>query len=235
MESRPGSTRRGTTWRWIGCVETRSLERPFWARRGGGRGARRVGRGAALTCARACARQVIGFVRGKSVLHPHGFFGGGFGDLRALEGFADDLVSRRVRMPPPVMPCVSLAPAVPVGLGGDGMDGADGSFPTTCTVPGFLPPESLTARFQLVTPRLWRAAAGGGGGGSRPVVVLLPGTGEHGFLRRRHLISRPLARAGIASLILEGPYYGPRRPRAQRGSKVFTGRARRGAEGGGGG
>jgi hypothetical protein len=54
----------------------------------------------------------------------------------------------------------------------------------------------------------------------RPVVVLLPGTGEQGFRRRRHCVSYPLARLGIASLILEGPYYGSRRPPGQPASKL---------------
>lgn len=56
----------------------------------------------------------------------------------------------------------------------------------------------------------------------RPVVILLPGTGEQGFRRRRHCVSYPLARLGIGSLILEGPYYGSRRPPEQRGSKLAT-------------
>lgn len=74
--------------------------------------------------------------------------------------------------------------------------------------------------------------------------VLLPGTGEHGFLHRRASIALPLARMGIATLvrstdsvqllstrdansnrhhggqILEGPFYGRRRPSDQNGSKL---------------
>jgi hypothetical protein len=78
------------------------------------------------------------------------------------------------------------------------------------------------------------SAAGGGGGGSsvltaavsqemaqaRPVAIILPGTGEHGFERRRHVVSYPLARLGVASIILDGPYYGARRPATQSASRL---------------
>jgi hypothetical protein len=102
-----------------------------------------------------------------------------------------------------------------------------------------LPPESHVARFQLVTPTAW--ASGGGCAGAtppsssyaedavrdemcahRPIVVLLAGTGEQGFRRRRHCVSYPLARLGVATLVLEGAYYGSRRPPTQRGSKLAT-------------
>eukprot|EP00644_Phytophthora_capsici_P001514 jgi/Phyca11/105249/e_gw1.10.47.1 len=51
-------------------------------------------------------------------------------------------------------------------------------------------------------------------------VVLLPGTGEHGFLHRRTSIAIPLAKQGVATLILEGPFYGKRKPPQQKGSKL---------------
>lgn len=50
--------------------------------------------------------------------------------------------------------------------------------------------------------------------------MLLPGTGEHGYLHRRSSIALPLARMGIATLILEGPFYGKRKPEDQKGSKL---------------
>lgn len=77
--------------------------------------------------------------------------------------------------------------------------------------------------------------------------MLLPGTGEHGYLHRRTSVALPLARLGVATLvgaesmeqcllrlmelttwcvaflavqILEGPFYGKRRPSDQRGSKL---------------
>ena len=98
-----------------------------------------------------------------------------------------------------------------------------------------VPPACLQARFQLVTPLSWRRNAHGGGGGgadaaaaeeledvrrAQPVAILLAGTGEQGFMRRRQLVALPLARAGVASVILESPYYGSRRPPAQVASKL---------------
>ena len=96
---------------------------------------------------------------------------------------------------------------------------------------------------RAVAPGGRAAVSGGGGGGgggsgggggadaeadrefedvrrAQPVAVLLAGTGEQGFSRRRQLVALPLARAGIASVILESPYYGSRRPPAQVASKL---------------
>lgn len=42
------------------------------------------------------------------------------------------------------------------------------------------------------------------------------GTGDHFFYRRRHLMALPLLRErGVASLLLENPFYGLRKPAAQ--------------------
>jgi hypothetical protein len=50
----------------------------------------------------------------------------------------------------------------------------------------------------------------------RPRVIQLAGTGDHGFGGRRRSLALPLARDhGVASLILENPYYGPRKPKQQ--------------------
>eukprot|EP01138_Halocafeteria_seosinensis_P005524 gb/GECG01005646.1/.p1 GENE.gb/GECG01005646.1/~~gb/GECG01005646.1/.p1 ORF type:complete len:566 (+),score=59.74 gb/GECG01005646.1/:1-1698(+) len=54
----------------------------------------------------------------------------------------------------------------------------------------------------------------------KPVVIILPGTGEHGFSRRGELLAFPLAEEGVASVILESPFYGLRKPKGQRGSKL---------------
>lgn len=42
--------------------------------------------------------------------------------------------------------------------------------------------------------------------GKLPFVVILPGTGDHNFRRRRQCVSAALARSGVASVILEGPF-----------------------------
>jgi len=51
---------------------------------------------------------------------------------------------------------------------------------------------------------------------NQPVSVMFPATGDHSFWRRRIFSAIPLLeQAGIASLLLENPLYGDRRPRGQ--------------------
>lgn len=86
----------------------------------------------------------------------------------------------------------------------------DGFFtsPLEHFVPGILPPEAVHARFQFVVPKKWRR--------NRPVCIHLAGTGDHFFWRRRTLMARPMVKeAGMASLLLENPYYGYRKPKDQ--------------------
>lgn len=112
-------------------------------------------------------------------------------------------------------------------------------FPTTFWRSEWLPAESQTACAQLVMPHHPRPDV--------PVLrafphlpplgqplrlrararrdppadaVLLPGTGEQWYRRRREGIALPLAQEGVATLILEGPFYGQRRPAHQFGSKL---------------
>ncbi|XP_054681658.1 protein ABHD18 isoform X2 [Grus americana] len=76
-------------------------------------------------------------------------------------------------------------------------------------VPGILPVESLVARFQFIIPRRWNSK-------HRPVCIHLAGTGDHHFWRRRTLMARPMIKeACMASLLLENPYYGCRKPKDQ--------------------
>lgn len=75
-------------------------------------------------------------------------------------------------------------------------------------VPGILPPEAIKARFQFIVPKRWQK--------NRPVCIHLAGTGDHFFWRRRTLMARPMIKeAGMASLLLENPYYGFRKPKDQ--------------------
>ncbi|KAL0973942.1 hypothetical protein UPYG_G00213250 [Umbra pygmaea] len=67
-------------------------------------------------------------------------------------------------------------------------------------VPGILPSESVKARFQFIVPKKWKK--------HKPVCIHLAGTGDHFFWRRRTLMARPMIKeAGMASLLLENPYY----------------------------
>ncbi|KAJ0050128.1 hypothetical protein NL108_012214, partial [Boleophthalmus pectinirostris] len=72
--------------------------------------------------------------------------------------------------------------------------------PLVHLVPGILPREAVNARFQFIVPKRWQK--------NRPVCVHLAGTGDHFFWRRRTLMARPMIKeAGMASLLLENPYY----------------------------
>ncbi|XP_055990484.1 protein ABHD18 [Sorex fumeus] len=87
----------------------------------------------------------------------------------------------------------------------------DGHFvsPMAHYVPDILPAESVIARFQFIVPKEWTSR-------HRPVCIHLAGTGDHHYWRRRTLMARPMIReAGMASLLLENPYYGCRKPRDQ--------------------
>ncbi|XP_028923074.1 protein ABHD18 [Ornithorhynchus anatinus] len=87
----------------------------------------------------------------------------------------------------------------------------DGHFvsPMAHYVPGIMPTESVIARFQLIVPKEWKSK-------HRPVCIHLAGTGDHYYWRRRTLMARPMIKeAGMASLLLENPYYGCRKPKDQ--------------------
>jgi Alpha/beta hydrolase domain containing 18 len=93
-----------------------------------------------------------------------------------------------------------------------------------------LPIESHIARFQIVRPlpslgkgstlTAEEAAVREGMLQEKPVAIILAGTGEQGYQRRRHFTACPLARLGVSSIILESPYYGSRRPAKQVASKL---------------
>ncbi|CAL8141211.1 unnamed protein product [Orchesella dallaii] len=83
-------------------------------------------------------------------------------------------------------------------------------------LPGLLPEVAETAHFQMVLPYKWTTK-------DRPIVIQMAGTGDHHFWRRRHLLARPLLKEhGIASIILENPFYGFRKPKEQRRSNLLN-------------
>nr|XP_033794908.1 protein ABHD18 isoform X2 [Geotrypetes seraphini]XP_033794912.1 protein ABHD18 isoform X2 [Geotrypetes seraphini]XP_033794920.1 protein ABHD18 isoform X2 [Geotrypetes seraphini]XP_033794930.1 protein ABHD18 isoform X2 [Geotrypetes seraphini] len=87
----------------------------------------------------------------------------------------------------------------------------DGHFisPLAHYVPEIMPSECITARFQFLVPKEWKSKY-------RPVCIHLAGTGDHHYWRRRTLMARPMIKeACIASLLLENPYYGCRKPKDQ--------------------
>nr|XP_045601387.1 protein ABHD18-like isoform X2 [Procambarus clarkii] len=83
-------------------------------------------------------------------------------------------------------------------------------------LPGLLPKESEKATFQLVFPKVWRTHL-------KPTCLHLAGTGDHGFWRRKMLMGKPLLDdSGIASAILENPFYGCRKPKDQLRSSLHN-------------
>lgn len=87
----------------------------------------------------------------------------------------------------------------------------DGHFvsPMAHYVPDIMPVESVIARFQFIVPKEWNSKY-------RPVCIHLAGTGDHHYWRRRTLMARPMIKeARMASLLLENPYYGCRKPKDQ--------------------
>ncbi|XP_062514472.1 protein ABHD18-like [Corticium candelabrum] len=94
---------------------------------------------------------------------------------------------------------------------GENIEILDGHFvsPLAVREPGLLPKESENAKFQVVLPKSWKS-------NRRSICLHLAGTGDHYFWRRRNLMAKPLAREkGIASILLENPYYGSRKPQNQ--------------------
>ena len=73
-----------------------------------------------------------------------------------------------------------------------------------------LPEESRNVYFEFVLPCDVRDPA---------VVLVMPTTGEQGY-RSREVIGRRLARLGIGSVMVEGPFMGARKPRTQIGTTL---------------
>jgi len=82
--------------------------------------------------------------------------------------------------------------------------------PFVTYLPGIVPTESETAHFQVVLPKKWNSDH------YKPICLHLAGTGDHGFWKRRQMMAKPLLKGGgIASIILENPFYGLRKPKDQ--------------------
>lgn len=91
----------------------------------------------------------------------------------------------------------------------------EGVFRTPCDgrLISALPPESYNARVAFLTPN-------SGPRERMSCVVHLAGTGDHTFDRRLRM-GGPLLKENIATMVLESPFYGQRRPRLQRGAKLL--------------
>ncbi|KAK6123295.1 hypothetical protein DH2020_042972 [Rehmannia glutinosa] len=91
----------------------------------------------------------------------------------------------------------------------------EGVFRTPCDEQLYnaLPPESHTARVAFLSPKFVPPQ-------KMACVVHLAGTGDHAFERRLRL-GGPLLKENIATMVLESPFYGRRRPMLQRGAKLL--------------
>ncbi|PKA62898.1 hypothetical protein AXF42_Ash018892 [Apostasia shenzhenica] len=91
----------------------------------------------------------------------------------------------------------------------------EGVFRTPCDeqLVHALPPESHIGRVALLTPKFMPPQ-------KMACVLHLAGTGDHTYERRLRL-GGPLLKENIATMVLESPFYGNRRPTLQQGSKLL--------------
>lgn len=91
----------------------------------------------------------------------------------------------------------------------------EGVFRTPCSeeLLHALPPECHTARVAFLSPKFEQPQR-------MACVVHLAGTGDHSFERRLRL-GGPLLKENIATMVLESPFYGRRRPVQQQGAKLL--------------
>ncbi|KAE9455946.1 hypothetical protein C3L33_12159, partial [Rhododendron williamsianum] len=91
----------------------------------------------------------------------------------------------------------------------------EGVFRTPCDeqILSALPPECHNARVAFLSPKLVPPE-------KMACVVHLAGTGDHTFERRLRL-GGPLLKENIATMVLESPFYGKRRPMLQCGAKLL--------------
>lgn len=77
-----------------------------------------------------------------------------------------------------------------------------------------LPEESKVASIQKILPLNFNL--------DTPLTIHFAATGDEGYHRRRLTMAIPLIKHGVASVLLENPFYGKRRPLGQRGVVIRT-------------
>lgn len=87
--------------------------------------------------------------------------------------------------------------------------------PVMDVAPSVVPNAVKTARFEMIVPREGATNNYFSLKKVQPVCIHMAGTGDHGFHRRRELMAKPLISHGIASVLLENPFYGTRKPQEQ--------------------
>lgn len=76
-------------------------------------------------------------------------------------------------------------------------------------LPDVINPEIRNAYFEMIIPTKWKSKY------HRPLCIHLAGTGDHYFWKRRNIMAKPLLKDDIASILLENPFYGLRKPKDQ--------------------
>ncbi|KAH9143614.1 hypothetical protein AeRB84_012407 [Aphanomyces euteiches] len=155
---------------------------------------------------------------------PQGFFGEGWGDVHIPSILEKRITDHHEKYAVRLIDSMDLEviKSSPLKLQKKPTVTISGRFKSTLRDGDvLLPPESQQAYFELIVPEsmLDRSFMSIDGRG-KSLVVILPGTGEHGCIHRRRTIAEPLARSGVASLVLEGAFYGKRKPKTQKGSKL---------------
>ncbi|KAF5288142.1 hypothetical protein FQA39_LY15486 [Lamprigera yunnana] len=94
----------------------------------------------------------------------------------------------------------------------------EGKFTTPLAkyLPDIVIPEIRDAHFELIVPLEWESRL------YRPLCIHLAGTGDHRFWKRRSCMAKPLLKHNMASLLLENPFYGLRKPKTQYRSSLHN-------------
>eukprot|EP00656_Telonema_subtile_P000576 TRINITY_DN10262_c0_g1_i3.p1 TRINITY_DN10262_c0_g1~~TRINITY_DN10262_c0_g1_i3.p1 ORF type:complete len:389 (+),score=76.11 TRINITY_DN10262_c0_g1_i3:104-1270(+) len=149
-------------------------------------------------------------ITSNSVFFPHAFFEDGWGNKAVRDRFERELHEYGVHLPEPhrIEPILSTRTQFATDISIE-----HGSFPSTCPdAEEVLPEASHKAMFELIRP-VNPCTPG-------PAVVLVPGLGEPWEVRK--LAAVDLARRGVTAVLLEGPFFGARKPDRQAGCKVRT-------------
>eukprot|EP00210_Caulerpa_lentillifera_P003637 g3472.t1 len=145
------------------------------------------------------------------ILSPRSFFSRGWGDLPQVEWLQD--LTRGSIWPPPLItiPWKVLESGDHQGTRFRVLEGQFTS-PTSSSVWSALPSSSHRGKVRLLLPMnsLHNQIS---------LVLHLAGTGDHGFNRRMNL-GFTLLQYNIASMVLESPFYGSRKPPDQFGSRL---------------
>jgi hypothetical protein len=145
------------------------------------------------------------------------FFRDGWGDLDAVDNLQAKMlnISKKIHTLPPLFLQFNDGWALPETQNALQKQGKDDATwwksdfivrTARCQSPGvaFLPRKSQELEVQCVLPTNSQPLRG--------VVVILPGTGDMSYFIRKCMMSIPLARHGIASVLPMCAFYGPRKP-----------------------